>query len=186
MTVVVATLVLFAGLALTGCSKKSEKAIERDSDARKPERDSATQSSSVSSEVSEEETDERPDSGDIAEDCVAFLSATKAPSGKSSESACPTCPTSDQGVEVLKFDELKIDRIALSGATCQVTARIFATFNPSKGGVITGGLLGWIPAEQREDYARGKAPTGQQTYKLNITYRRDANGWQPIDFAPAR
>jgi hypothetical protein len=189
MKIFTVTALILAGLLTTSCSKRSTPDNDQklEDSTKRSEPETSEQNRMEPSE--EADADEKPDSGDIGEDCVAFLSATKvvAPikGANATDGQCPTCPVIGEGAEVLKFDDVKIDKVALMGATCQVTVRILATFNPSHGGTIAGGLVGWIPAEQRNEYAQGKTPSGQQTYEVNITYRRDANGWQPIDFSPS-
>jgi hypothetical protein len=83
---------------------------------------------------------------------------------------------------VLRFNDVKIDRVISSGESCTVAVRIFATFNPSVGGPIAGGLTAWISPEQRAQYARGETPAGQQEYKVNVTYRKTPQGWRAIEF----
>ncbi len=129
-----------------------------------------------------DEDEERPEEQDIGEDCVAFMRSTIVGPVKGEPGACPTCPSTDSAPEVLKFTDVKINRVTPGGASCQVAATIYATFNPSHGGVITGGLTGWISPEQRARYARGETPPGEQTYNINITYRRTATGWRPVEF----
>lgn len=140
----------------------------------------------ASKESDEEEDEEKPDVGDVGEDCVAFVLATKTPATQpaaADNASCPTCPPTGDATEVLRVEDVKVDRITPTNGACQVAVRIFARFNPSHGGSIVGGLTGWITPEQREQYARGETPEGQQIYHVNITYRRNANGWQPIEFS---
>jgi hypothetical protein len=192
MKLLALTVIFVAGLLVTSCSKNPAADNDRKldgtaekSDRRLAERGSSSEEDSMEA-PEDADKDEKPDSGDIGEDCVAFLSATKTVAAGQTNGLCPTCPANKESTDVLKFNNIKIDRVTLIGASCQVVVRIFATFNPSRGGAITGGLVGWIAPEQRAEYARGKTPPGQQVYEVNITYRRNQNGWQPIDFSATR
>jgi hypothetical protein len=102
---------------------------------------------------------------------------------KTTSADCPQCPSSVEGTEVLKFQGAKVNRASCAGGICEIAVSVHASFNPSKGGTITGGLTGWIPLEQREQYSRGQTPPGEQVYHLNITYRREGERWRLVDFA---
>ncbi|MGH7935803.1 MAG: hypothetical protein ACREF8_02200, partial [Chthoniobacterales bacterium] len=64
-----------------------------------------------------------------------------------------------------------------------VDVTIEAHFNPSARGNIVGGLVGWIPLEQRKQYAEGKTPSGQQVYKVRVVYKRTKGVWRVVEFA---
>lgn len=53
--------------------------------------------------------------------------------------------------------------LALYPVAVEVTIR--ASFNTATVGMIGGGLTASIPAEQKEQYAHGSTPAGQQTYR---------------------
>jgi hypothetical protein len=129
-----------------------------------------------------DEAEAQPEAADIGEDCVAFLRSTRTSAVPQPNKQCPTCPPGETAAEVLKFEGYQQDKISCSGSTCEVTVTIRAQFNPGKGGAIVGGLVGWIPLEQREQYARGQTPVGEQFYQVQITYRRTEDGWQPVEF----
>ncbi len=118
----------------------------------------------------------------IEEDCVAFLRATTAGHAGGAKPDCPDCPPTTPAPEVLKFDHMQIDRFSTAGETCEVAVRIFASFNPSSGGDIVGGLTGWITPEQKAQYARGETPSGQQVYPVKAIYRRTPKGWRVLEF----
>lgn len=188
MKILQVTLISFALLA-AACSRTSDSDRKDRSDktseeigatdldeARKHEPGVAT-----SPERGEKET--QPSADEIVEDCHAFTWLTKAMPAKTTSADCPQCPSSAEGTEVLKFQGAKVDRVSCAGGTCEVAVSLHASFNPSKGGTITGGLTGWIPLEQREQYSRGQTPPGEQVYHLNITYRQEGERWRLVDFA---
>ncbi len=128
----------------------------------------------------------QPEKEDIGEDCVAFLRSTVATRTDTTPGQCPVCPSSVEKTEVLGIDTVsveKVNNVGIDGTSCEADVLIRAHFNPSNGGTITGGLVGWIPAEQRTQYTRGVIPAGQQVYQVKITYRREGDEWQPADFA---
>ncbi|MBA3882339.1 MAG: hypothetical protein H0X73_06380 [Chthoniobacterales bacterium] len=153
----------------------SAKAQDRDANesrsSREPERESA--------EV-EGSTDLQPHDEEIAEDCVAFVRATKATPAASASSDCPGCPL--DGTEVLRIQQVKTDRISCTSAACEVIVTIRAIFNPGAGEAIGGGLTGWISPEQKTEYLRGHPPAGEQIYPVRIIYKRMVNEWRPIEF----
>jgi hypothetical protein len=129
-----------------------------------------------------EKHEARPDEQEIGEDCVAFVRSTTIAPTTAGGGPCPTCPKGGPPTEVLRFNGIHIERISSAGATCVVDATLRATFNPSAGGTIAGGLAAWISPEQRAQYARGETPPGEQAYRVKITYRRGAKGWRPVEF----
>jgi hypothetical protein len=178
------------GLLAAACSKKSDSDTKAKSE-KTSEQNAATnrdkarepESGIENSREQEEENEAQPSKDDIADDCRAFAWLTKAMPAQTPSANCPQCPSSEQGTEVLKFQGAKVDRVSCAAGTCEVEVSVHASFNPSKGGTITGGLTGWIPLEQREQYSRGQTPPGEQVYHLNITYRREGERWRLVDFA---
>ena len=135
---------------------------------------------------SENNGEERqPDEDQIAEDCVAFVGATKVAPARTVNANCPTCPAG--GTEMLSFRQTKTDTVSCSADTCTVVVTIRAAFNPGSGEKITGGLTAWIPPEQRTAYLSGQTPTAEQTFRVQITYKRQGERWRAIEFdrAPA-
>jgi hypothetical protein len=170
------TLISFALLA-AACSRKS------DSDRKERAEKTSEREPEVANSSERREQETQPSEDDIVEDCHAFTWLTKAMPAKTTSADCPQCPSSAEGTEVFQFQGAKVDHVSCVGGTCEVAASIHASFNPSKGGTITGGLTGWIPLEQREQYSRGQTPPGQQVYHLNITYGKEEDRWRPVDFA---
>ena len=149
-----AALILVAGLVIASCSEKPK------------------------SESKESESQPRED--EIAEDCVAFVRATKvAPA----QAECAGC--SNEGAEVLAFQQLHTDRVSCSAAACEVTVTLRASFNSGTKGTISGGLTGWIPPEQRQNYLNGRTPEGEQVYRVKIIYKRTGEEWRAIEFDKA-
>jgi hypothetical protein len=133
-------------------------------------------------EAEQKEKEEQPGEDEIAQDCVAFVRATKIlpqPAGGD----CPGC--SREGAEVLAFREIRIERSSCSEKSCDVTVAMRAAFNPAPAGTISGGLTAWIPQEQRLEYLNGHPPQGDQLYRVKITYKRSAAGWRAIEFDKA-
>jgi hypothetical protein len=171
------TLISLALLAAASCSRKS------DSDRKDRSDKTSEHQSEVANSPEREETETQPSEDDIMDDCHAFAWLTKAMPAKTKSADCPQCPSGAEGTEVLNFQGAKVDRVSCAGGTCEVAVSLHASFNPSKGGTITGGLTGWIPLEQREQYSRGETPPGEHVYHLNITYRHEGDHWQLVDFA---
>src|SRR4051812_4271986 len=117
------------------------------------------------------ESEQPPREDEIAEDCVAFVRATKVASATPG-SDCPGCAA--EGAEVLAFREMKLEQISCSADCCQVSVTVRAVFNEGPAGAITGGLTAWISPEQRLEYAKGRAPEGEQVYRVKIIYKRAA------------
>ena len=133
------------------------------------------------SETEKKETEEQPREDEIAEDCVSFVRATKVvPPVPATD--CPGCST--QGSDALAFREMKVERISCS-TNCDVTVTLRVAFNQVPVGTVTGGLTAWISQEQRLQYLNGKAPEGDQVYRVKITYKRTARGWRAIEFDKA-
>jgi hypothetical protein len=164
-------------LLTAACSRKS------DSDRKDRSDKTSEKESEVANSPEREENESQPPEDEIVEDCHALTWLTKAMPAKTTSADCPQCPASAEGTEVLKFQGAKVDRVSCVGGTCEVAASIHASFNPSKGGTITGGLTGWIPPEQRDQYSLGQTPPGEQVYHLKITYGREGERWRLVDFA---
>ena len=180
-----------AALVTSSCSKQSdsgsEEAFERVTPSQKiadHERTNDPESEQPAGLASaeEEESESRPSTDEIVQDCYGFVWLTKAtPAGKMS-TACPQCPSTEEAIHVLKFEGAKVEGVSCTEETCAVAVSIRASFNPSKGGTISGGLTGWIPPEQREQYSRGQTPSGEKAYHVKIIYRRKEGGWRPVEF----
>lgn len=176
--------ILFVALSLiwTSCSEKSTTVASGKSE--KSVGDQSQQEAAPNANEAEE-NDRAPDSDQIGEDCVAFLRATRAVPAKRDSGACPECPTSDNDPEVLQFVSFKIKKITGGEESCRADVVIQAQFNPSSGGIVAGGLVGWIPLAERKDYALGKTPSGARTYKVGVVYKREGGVWRPIEFDQA-
>jgi hypothetical protein len=165
-------------------SDKKDKSDKTSEQTRPTDRDQAREHESGVTNASErEEKESQPSDDDIVDDCHAFTWMTKTMPAKTPRADCPQCPPNAEGTEVLKFQGAKVDRVSCAGGTCEVAVSIHASFNPSKGGTITGGLTGCIPVEQREQYSRGQTPPGEQVYHLTITYRKEGESWRLVDHA---
>ena len=163
MTARPAVLLFAASLIAASCSEKSAPL--------KPE-----------SEVETKENDQQPREDEVAEDCVAFLRATKiVPPAPGTD--CPGC--SANGAEVLAFRQMRMDRISCSANSCEVAVTLRAAFNPAPAGTITGGLTAWISQEQRLVYLHGHPPEGEQVYRVKIIYKRTGEAWRAIEFDKA-
>jgi hypothetical protein len=154
-----AALLFAASLIFASCSEKPEP-------------------SKSESEVEAKESEEKPREDQVAEDCVAFVRATKTVPETAAD--CPGC--SGQGAEVLAFREMRMERISCSGQSCELTVTLRAVFNPAPAGTISGGLTAWIPQEQRLQYLNGHAPEGDQFYRVKIIYKRTGAAWRAIEF----
>ena len=175
---------LAAGCSRTSDSDRKDKSEKTSEQISAADRDEARKhESGVANSPGRQEKESQPSEDDIVEDCHAFTWLTKAMPAKTTSADCPQCPSSAEGTQVLKFQGAKVDRVSCAGDTCEVAVSVHASFSPSKGGTITGGLTGWIPLEQREQYSRGQTPPGEQVYHLNITYRQEGERWRLVDFA---
>ena len=161
-------LILVAGIITTSCSEKS--AIEKHSDVKR-ESESA---------VAKEEDESQPHEEEIEEHCVAFVRSTKVVSVQTPTADCPGCPPA--GAEVFAFRQMKTERISCSGDTCSVLVTIRVGFNPGAGARMAGGLTAWISPEQRNAYLSGQTPSGEQAYRVQITYKRRGDEWRAIEF----
>jgi hypothetical protein len=168
-------LIIVAGIITASCSEKS---------APDPEKTTSEASRGVvrepGSEKAEREGKLQPDEDQIAEDCAAFVRSTKVVRSRAESTDCPGCPGG--GTDVFSFRHMKTDAISCSDDTCTVVVTIFSVFNPGSGETVSGGLTGWIPSEQRSAYLSGKTPSGEQTYRVKIIYKRRAEGWRAVDF----
>lgn len=162
--------ILAAGIMAASCSEKP--APERE---RKPE-----EKREPDSAVAKEEEESQPGEEEIAEQCVAFVRATKIVSAQTPGANCPGCPP--PGAEVLAFRQVKTDRVSCSGDACTVLVTIRALFIPGLSGTLAGGLAAWIPPEQRSAYLSGQAPSGEQTYRVQIIYQRRGGAWRAVEF----
>src|SRR2546423_8668999 len=111
-----------------------------------------------------EEIEGQPREDEIAEDCLAFLRATRIFPKTAAD--CPGC--SAEGTEVLAFRQMRMDQISCSPDNCEVVVTLRAVFNPAPVGTISGGLTAWIPQEQRLEYLNGHPPEGAQGYRVKI------------------
>jgi hypothetical protein len=168
-----AALIFVAGIMTASCSEKSA-----------PDRETDTNTSEAPRELvreSEVETEElQPDEDKIGEDCVAFVRSTKVVPARTASTDCPGCPVG--GTEVLSFRHMKTDAVSCAGDTCNVVVTIRAVFNPGAGETVAGGLTAWMPPEQRSAYLSGNTPSGEQAFRVQITYKRRAEGWRAVEF----
>ena len=130
------------------------------------------------------ENESRPADDEIAQDCVAFLRATKLVPPADSPSECPGCASASTAVEAVTFQGFNLNHIACSESTCEVRVAIIGAFNPGTGTVVDG-LAGWISPEQRAAYLRGAAPSGSQSFAIKITYKRADAAWRAVEFERA-
>jgi hypothetical protein len=168
-----AVLIVAAGIITASCSEKSAR--DREKHSSTPE---ATRAPGA--EVAEAEDEGQPRDDEIGEDCAAFVRSTKIVPAQAPAAECPGCPAA--GTEMLAFRQMKMDRISCSGDTCTVLVTVSVSFNPGAGERIAGGLTAWISPEQRSEYLSGRTPTGDQTYRVKITYKRRAGGWRAAEF----
>lgn len=176
-------LIIVAATIIASCSEKSAPEREKDVNTSEASREMVRE---PGAEKAEREGELRPDEDQIGQDCVAFVRATKVVPARAAVSTdCPGCPGA--GTEVFTFRQMKTDAISCSADTCTLRVTIRAVFNPGSGERIAGGLTGWIPAEQRNAYLSGQTPSGEQAYRVQITYKRRPDGWRAVEFdrAPA-
>ena len=168
-----AAIIFVAGIIAASCSHKSA-----------PDREKDVNSAEASSELVREskvETDEvRPGEDQIEEDCAAFVRSTKVVSTRGAATNCPSCPGG--ATAILTFRGMKTEAVSCSGDTCSVVVTIRAVFNPGSGETVTGGLTAWISLEQRNAYLNGHAPSGEQAYRVRITYKRRGPEWRVVEF----
>jgi hypothetical protein len=168
-----AALIVVVGIVIASCSEKP--APDREKRSSNPE---ATHE--PRSQIAEGEGERQPREDEIGEDCVAFVRSTKVVPTQTPTADCPACPP--EGAEVLAFRQMQTDRISCSGDTCTVSVTIRASFNPGAGERIAGGLTAWISPEQRSEYLSGRMPSGEQVYRVKITYKRRGEAWRAIEF----
>jgi hypothetical protein len=172
-----AALIFVAGIITASCSEKSAPDREKDANTSEAPHEPARELV----RESEVETDElQPGEDKIGEDCVAFVRSTKVVPARAASTDCPGCPAG--GTDVLSFRHIKTDAVSCSGDTCTVVVTIRAVFNPGAGETIAGGLTAWIPPEQRSAYLSGHTPSGEQVYRVQITYKRRAEEWRAVEF----
>ncbi len=191
------TLIFVVSVITASCSEKAGVEPNQNSQAeeakpgqevapvneeRTNESDVERSSSEPESAEAEGEKEAQPAAEEIGEDCVAFLRATKTVPANSANADCPQCPVSTEATEVLKFEDIRVNRVACSESTCEVNVTIHATFNPGAHEDIAGGLTGWIAPEQKARYLQGETPSEQQTYHVKVIYRRDQARWKPVEF----
>jgi hypothetical protein len=168
-----AALIVVAGIITASCSEKS--APDREKHSSTPE---ATRE--PRSEVGEREDERQPRADEIEEDCLAFVRSTRIVPAQAPKADCPGCPA--EGAEVLAFRQMKTDRISCSRDTCTVLVTIRVSFNLGAGERIAGGLTAWISPEQRSEYLSGRTPSGEQAYRVKITYKRRGERWRVAEF----
>jgi hypothetical protein len=176
-----AALIFVAGIITASCSEKS--APDRTTVTSEMSREAVRE---PGSEKAEREGELQPDEDQIGEDCVAFVRSTKVVPARAANTDCPGCPAT--GTDVFSFRHMKTDAVSCSGDTCTVVVTSRAVFNPGSGETITGGLTAWIPPEQRSAYLSGHIPSGEQAYRVQITYKRRGAAWRAVEFdrAPAQ
>ena len=170
-------LIFVAGIITASCSEKS--APERESDSaseapREPARESQPERAQGEAAL------QQPTEGKIGKDCVAFVRTTRVVPAPPASTDCPGCPVG--GPEVLTFRHVKTEAVSCSGDTCNVVVTIRAVFNPGSGETLAGGLTAWIPPEQRSAYLSGRTPSGEQAYRVQITYKRRGGIWRAVEF----
>jgi hypothetical protein len=129
------------------------------------------------------EPERQPSRDEIIDGCLAFVAATRSASAKK-DGTCATCPGAGESKDVFKPVGMDVTQISCSGNRCEVNATIRVTFNPSTGQAITGGLVGWVSPEQRNQWLHGETPSGEQVYHVKITYVREGDHWRAIEFEP--
>ena len=172
-----AALILVAAIITASCSEKSSPDREKDVNASEAPREMVRESEVETAEGGDEL---HPGEDKIGEDCAAFVRSTKVVPARAASPDCPGCPAA--GTAVLAFRGMKTDAVACSGDTCTVVVTIRAAFNPGSGETIAGGLTAWIPPEQRSAYLSGHTPSGEQAYRVRITYKRRGAGWRVVEF----
>ena len=130
------------------------------------------------SQSESKEKESPPGEDEIAEDCVAFVQATKVNPANATD--CPGCST--ERPPALAFRQMHVDRISCTAISCQVTVTLRVVFNASASGAITGGLTAWISPEQRQEFLNGHPPSGEQVYRAKIIYKRTGETWRAIEF----
>src|ERR1043166_4287901 len=157
-------LIIVAGIITASCEKS---APDREKDSNMSEASPGMVREPGSGKAEDEL---QPDKDQIAGDCVAFVRSTKIVPAGAVSTDCPGCPAG--GTDVFSFRHMKTDAVSCSGDTCTVVVTIYSVFNPGSGETMTGGLTAWIPPEQRTAYLSGQTPSGEQAYRVQITYKR--------------
>jgi hypothetical protein len=170
-----AALIFVAGIISASCSEKSAPDQTKDSNTSEARHELVRES-----EAETGEDERQPGEDEIEEDCVAFVRSTKVVPAGTANTDCPGCPAG--GTDVLAFRGMKTDSVSCSGDTCTVVVTIRAVFNPGSGETVTGGLTAWIPPEQRNAYLSGHTPSGEQVYRVRITYKRRGAAWRAVEF----
>ncbi|MGI8480609.1 MAG: hypothetical protein ACR2MF_00830 [Chthoniobacterales bacterium] len=175
-----AALMFVAGIITASCSEKS--AQDRAKGTSEAPREVVGEPQAEPAEGGEEL---QPGEDQIGEDCAAFVRSTKVVPARAASTDCPACPVG--GTEVLAFRHIKTDAVSCSGDTCTVVVTIRAVFNPGSGQTVAGGLTAWIPPEERSAYLSGQTPSGEQAFRVQITYKRRGKEWRAVEFdlAPA-
>lgn len=173
-----AALVFVVTLITASCSEKS--APDRVNDSAVPETPGTSAHESEPKKTGNEEKFPRPSESKIGKDCVAFVRSTKVVPAQPPGTECPGCPA--RGTEVLTFRNVKTEAVSCAGDTCNVLVTIHAVFNPGSGGTMAGGLTAWISPEQRNEYLSGRAPSGEQAYRIRITYKHRGDAWRAVEF----
>jgi hypothetical protein len=173
-----AAFLLAASLVTASCSEKPAPAKPQP----QAEKNEAEKKEVEKEKAEKEGTEAQPHEDEMAEDCVAFVRATRI-FPKTAAADCPGC--SAEGTEILAFRQMRMDRISCTPDTCEVAVTLRAVFNPAPAGTISGGLTGWISPEQRLQYLDGHPPEGEQAYRVKIIYRRTGEGWRAIEFDKA-
>ena len=168
-----AALIVVAGIITASCSEKPAPDREKHSSPAQATRAPAPESA-------EAEVVLQPRENEIAKDCLGFVRSTKVVPAPGPTADCPGCPAG--GAEVLTFQQMKTDRISCSGDTCTALVTIRVSFKPGRGERIAGGLTAWISPEQRSEYLTGRTPSGEQAYRVKITYKRRGERWRAAEF----
>jgi hypothetical protein len=162
-----AALILVASVVTASCSEKSAPDWEKNANTSEIEK-------------AEGKDELQPEEDQIAEDCVAFVRSTTVVPARAASAECAGCPAG--GTPILAFRGMKTDAVSCSGDTCTAVVTIRAVFNPGSGETVTGGLTAWIPPEQRNAYLSGHMPSGEQAYRVRITYKRRDAAWHAVEF----
>ena len=177
MNILYVALIIVAGIITASCSEKSTPDRKEDVNTAEASPEAVRE---PGSENAEREGELQPDQDQIAEDCVAFVRSTKIVPAGAANPDCPGCPA--KGTDALSFRHMKTDKVSCSGDTCTVVVTIFSVFNPGSGATMTGGLAPWIPPEQRSAYISGQTPSGEQAYRVQISYKRRGAAWRAVEF----
>jgi hypothetical protein len=172
-----AALILVASIITASCSEKPAPDGKKDVNASEASRDAERESEMKTAQDGDES---QPEKDEIEEDCAAFVGSTKVVQGRAPAANCPECPAG--GTAVLAFRGATTDAVSCSSDTCSVVVTIRAVYNPGSGERLAGGLTAWIPPEQRSAYLSGDTPSGEQIYRVKITYKYRGGAWQAAEF----